>query len=89
MGNIMLVFFVYDAYGCSVFNRENDSIPNYEKQEVGRYTLNLDPIHLSRELRWVDKRLKRLGITKSHIRQNVCKAVKHGLLTKEHFCVEF
>jgi uncharacterized protein YllA (UPF0747 family) len=88
MGNIMLVFFVYDASSCTVFNRENENTPNYERQELGRYIVNLDPLHLSRELRWVIRRLKRLGYNKSHTHQMVCAQVAHGLRAKEHFCVE-
>lgn len=84
----MLVFFVYNASGCTVFNQENKSVPNFEKQELGKYVINLDPLHLSRELRWIDKKLKRLGCIKPHIRQRVCEQVAHGLRAKEHFCVE-
>jgi hypothetical protein len=84
----MLVFFVYDASGCTVFNRENKTIPGYEKHELGRYIVDLDPLHLSRELRWIDYKLKRLGCTKAYIRQMVCEQVAHGIRTKEHFCVE-
>jgi hypothetical protein len=84
----MLVFFIYDASGCTVFNQGNESISNYERQELGRYIVDLSPLHLSRELRWVNHRLKRLGVTKSYIRQRVCEKVAHGLRAKEHFCVE-
>ena len=84
----MLVFFVYDASGCTVFNQENKSVPGFEKQELGRYIVDLDPLHLSRELRWVDHKLKRLGCIKQHIRQRVCEHVAHGLRAKEHFCIE-
>lgn len=84
----MLVFFVYDASGCTVFNQENKNVPDFEKQELGRYIVNLDPLHLSRELRWVDRKLKRLGCTKVYIRQRVCEEVAHGLRAKEHFCIE-
>ena len=84
----MLVFFIYDASSCTVFNQENESASGYEKQELGKYIVDLDPLHLSRELRWVDRKLRTLGVTKSHIRQEVCEEVAHGLRTKEHFCVE-
>lgn len=84
----MLVFFIYDASGCTVFNQENKTVPGYWKQELGRYIVDLDPLHLSRELRWVDRKLKRLGVTKSYIRQRVCKEVAHGLRAKGHFCIE-
>lgn len=84
----MLVFFIYDASGCTVFNRENESKPGFFKQELGRVIVNLDPLHLSRELRWVDHRLKRLGCTKPHIRKRVCEQLAHGLRAKKHVCVE-
>lgn len=84
----MLVFFIYDASGCTMFNQENKNVPGYEKQELGRYIVNLDPLHLSRELRLVDYKLKRLGVTKLHIRQRVCEQVAHGLRAKKHFCIE-
>ena len=84
----MLVFFVYDASGCTVFNQEDKTVPGYEKQELGRYVVDLNPLHLSRELRWANRKLKRLGCIKSHIRQRVCEQIAHGLRAKEHFCVE-
>ncbi len=84
----MLVFFIYDASGCTVFNQESKAIPGYEKQELGKYVVDLDPLHLGRELRWVDNKLKRLGCTKPHIRKRVCEQLAHGLRAKEHFCVE-
>lgn len=84
----MLVFFIYDASGCTVFNQEDKTVPGYEKQELGRYVVDLNPLHLSRELRWVDRKLKRLGCTKPYICQRVCEQVAHGLRAKEHFCVE-
>ena len=84
----MIVIFVYDASGCTVFNQENVVKPNFFKQELGRCVVNLDPLHLSRELRWVDNKLKRLGYTKAHIRKRVCGQVAHGLRAKEHFCAE-
>lgn len=84
----MLVFFVYDASGCTVFNRESKSVPGFEKYELGRCIIDLNPLHLSRELRWVNRKLKRLGCIKAHIRQMVCEQVAHGLRAKEHFCIE-
>lgn len=84
----MLVFFIYDASGCTVFNQENESVPGYEKQELGKCVVDLNPLHLSRELRWADRKLKRLGCTKAYIRKMVCEQVAHGLRAKEHFCVD-
>jgi hypothetical protein len=84
----MLVFFIYDTSSCTIFNREDKNVPSFEKQELGRYVVNLDPLHLSKELRWVDRKLKRLGCTKAYIRQRVCEQVAHGLRAKEHLCVE-
>lgn len=84
----MLVFFVYDASGCTIFNQENVVKPNFFKQELGRCVLDLNPIHLGRELRWVDNKLKRLGCTKAHIRKRVCEQLAHGLRAKEHVCIE-
>jgi hypothetical protein len=83
----MLVFFIYDASGCTVFNRENESKPGLFKQELGKCIADLNPLHLSRELRWVDHKLKRLGCTKA-IRQMACEQVAHAIKIKEHFCIE-
>ena len=83
----MLVFFIYDASGCTVFNQENVVKPNFFKQELGRCVVNLDPLHLSRELRWIDNKLKRLGCTKPN-RNRVCEQLAHGLRAKEHVCIE-
>ena len=84
----MLVFFIYNASSCTVFNQENKTVSGYEKQELGRYVVDLNPLHLGRELKWVNHRLKKLGVIKAHIRQRVCKGVAHGLRAKEHFCIE-
>lgn len=84
----MLVFFIYDTSSCTIFNREDKNVPNFEKQELGKCIINLDPLHLSRELRLVDRKLKRLGYKEHITRQRVCEQVAHGLRAKEHFCVE-
>lgn len=83
----MLVTFVYDYSGCTVFN-QNVVKPNFFKQELGKCVVDLDPLHLSRELRWVNNKLKKLGCTKAYIRKVVCEEVAHGLRAKEHFCIE-
>lgn len=84
----MLVYFIYDASSCTIFNREEESVPGYEKQELGRYIVDLQPLHLSREIKVISKKLKRLGYTRVHTHQRVCKEVAHGLRAKEHFCIE-
>lgn len=84
----MVVIFVYDASGCTIFNQENVVKPNFFKQELGRCIADLNPLHLSKELRWVDSKLKRLGVTKPHIRKRVCEQLTHGLRAKEHVCIE-
>lgn len=84
----MVVIFIYDASGCTVFNQENVVKPNFFKQELGRCVVDLDPLHLSRELRWVDYKLRRLGCTKPNIRNRVCEQLAHGLRAKEHVYIE-
>ncbi len=83
----MVICFLYDASSCTVFNRENESRKDYEKHELGKLVIDLEPLHLGRELRWVNKKIKRLGYTESQA-QKVCEQVAHGLVAKEHFCVE-
>lgn len=85
----MIVIFVYDSQSCTVFNMENEAKPHFFKQELGRCIVDLNPLHLSREIRWVNNKLKRLGYRKSHnLRKKVCEQVAHGLRAKEHICVE-
>jgi hypothetical protein len=84
----MLVLFIYNASSCEIFNREDRSIPGYEKQELGRCIIDLDPTHLSRELRWVQRKLKRLGYTDVQTHQKVVEKIAHGLRAKEHFYIE-
>ena len=84
----MLVFFIYDASGCTVFNQENESKPGFFKQELGRCIVDLDPLHLSREMNWVKYKLKRLGYKKLHIHKAVREQLAHGLRAKEHVCIE-
>lgn len=85
----MLVFFIYDAYSATIFNREDKSIPGYEKHELGRSVVDLNPLHLSRELRYVENKLKRIGYRdKPRTRKRVREAVAKGLRTKDHFCID-
>ena len=84
----MLVTFIYSVSGCTVFNQENEIKPKFFEQKLGKCVVDLDPLHLSRELRWVNNKLRRLGCTKACIRKKVCNEVAHGLRTKEHFCIE-
>ena len=83
----MLVIFIYNSSGCTVFNQENTIKPSFFKQELGRCIVDLNPLHLSRELRWVAHKLKRLGYA-THTRQRVCEQLAHALRAKEHVCLE-
>ncbi len=85
----MLVFFVYDADSCTIFNQENASSPGYFRTELGRVIVDLDPLHLSRELRWVKRRLKRLGYHNPKTHKRVCELIAHGLRAKEHIETNF
>ena len=85
----MVVVFVYDASSCTVFNMENESMPGFFKQELGRCIVDLSPLHLSKDLRWVVAKLKRLGCTDPKQVKQVVETIAHGLRTKEHISLEF
>ena len=83
----MLVYFVYDASSCTIFSKKQN-ISGFFKQELGRCIVDLDPQHLSCELRWVSSKLKKLGYKDKHTLTRVCKAVRHSLVTKEPISLE-
>lgn len=83
----MLVYFVYTASSCTIFSKKQ-SIPSFFKQELGRCIVNLDPQHLSCELRWVSSKLKKLGYKNKHTLAKVCEAIRHSLVTKEPISLE-
>lgn len=81
----MLIYFVYDTTSLTIFNDENTTIPNYEKNVLGKTVIDLNPLHMSRELRWVRTKLKRLGYKNV---ERVIDKIAHGLRTKNHVVIE-
>ena len=83
----MIVYFFFVSSSCTVFNRENESRKNYEKHDLGKLVVDLEPLHLGREINWVNKKLRKLGYT-TESAQKVCEEIAHGLRAKEHFSLE-
>lgn len=77
----MIFRILWNTAEVAVFNDENESKPGYQKNSLGVCVIDLDPMHLSRDLRWLAKKLTRLGAAPS---KEFLDRVAHCLRAKEH-----
>ena len=78
----MKITLVYTASVCTIYTECKKAV---EYTKLGYSQFNLDPLHLSRDMRYVKRRVKAIGF---NLKQNQLDCLAHSVRTNSPVCFE-